>query len=588
MADDNIPTPDEFEAALAELLGSFEQDRALNNAGAAPKKGPGYRQTAEGLEIDIPRPDSRQMPLGEPVVAPWLTNQLADVKDGTGQRFPSGVFEPLAGAAGLAAEMTGVPSIMRGYEHLQDDSGDPWKKAQGVGEIAMGVLPGMAVTRAGAPVVNALMGSAPRAVATMGAAAVPGGVVGAQESRKAADATLSQITPPDYMTRELAEIRRLKAAKQQEFNAVNQKHARSGPETQRQALGTLQADLNTLSTKETEAETRIRDHLAAETERIRKELPFRQRYPGAAETIGGTAAGLSAFLPFASTVKNRLGEAVEGWMMGRAANKADAAFNAGKIPEFAEAQSVLARRAKNLDDKTSGAVYPIMGVQGDKLATQVGLGTVMNFEGGSIPEQVDALAFPPGHPTREAARNALSDPDYYKSRALPAFLWGLGMTGIGAEAGNLVTPSARVPERVRSIVDRGSPQSIEQLNKIAQYQRAVEAAQGAGQTASKAGQQVGAARQLEDAAIWPAPRAHPGTFDPPARSAPPAASQADQKPRLSERIEAQRQQLQIGPETNRRYSPEELPIRQRTKDGRVIYKDPDTGYFANDPRKPRE
>jgi hypothetical protein len=38
MAEDIAPTPDEFEAALTELLGSFEQDRALNNAGAAPKR----------------------------------------------------------------------------------------------------------------------------------------------------------------------------------------------------------------------------------------------------------------------------------------------------------------------------------------------------------------------------------------------------------------------------------------------------------------------------------------------------------------------------------------------------------------------
>ena len=40
MADDIAPTPDEFEAALMELLGSFEQERALNNAGAAPKRVP--------------------------------------------------------------------------------------------------------------------------------------------------------------------------------------------------------------------------------------------------------------------------------------------------------------------------------------------------------------------------------------------------------------------------------------------------------------------------------------------------------------------------------------------------------------------
>ena len=166
MADDIAPTPDEFEAALMELLGSFEQERALNNVGAAPKKSPGYRQTAEGLEIDIPRPDSRQMPLGEPVVAPWLTNQLADVKDGTGQRFPSGVFEPFTGAAALGAELTGVPSIMRGVGHLRDEDGDALTKLQGASEVSMGAVPGLSITRAAAPAVNALAGTIPRYMAT--------------------------------------------------------------------------------------------------------------------------------------------------------------------------------------------------------------------------------------------------------------------------------------------------------------------------------------------------------------------------------------------------------------------------------------
>jgi hypothetical protein len=540
--------------------------------------------TRDLLELLARQPQPR-----EPVVAPWLTQQLEEARAAEGPlhgaRFPSGLFDPLTGAAGLAAELSGVPSIARGVGHLQEEGGDAWKKAQGVGEIAMGAMPGLAVTRAGAPLVNMLMGSAPRAVGTMGAAMVPGGVVSAQDSQKAADAALSQIAPPEYMTKELGELQKQKAAKQQEFNALNQKHAKSGPETQRQALDPLRNDLATLNTKVTEAEGRIRDHLAKETERQRKELPFRQRYPGAAETIGGTAAALSAFLPFASTVKNRLGDALEGVMMGRAANKADKAFNADKLPEFVEAQSALARRAQSLDDKTSGAVYPIMGVQGPKLATQVGLGTLVNFEGGSIPEQVDALAFPPGHKTRERARDELSNPDYYKSRALPAFLWGLGMTGLGTEAGHLMTPGARVPERVRSVVDRGSPESIEQLNKIAQYRQAVEAAKGAGQKA-------GAAQRLEAAASESAPLARPGTSGSQELSARPEIAEGG---RLVDRLLAppQGQQLPAGPsssqqliETLRRgpaNSNKPKTIRVKESDGIVKHRDPETQQYTKSP-----
>jgi hypothetical protein len=80
MAEDIAPTPDEFEAALTELLGSFEQDRALNNAGAAPKRDP------------IPNPKRSWVPevgaggYGMPYMPPMVENRLggAELRSGTG------------------------------------------------------------------------------------------------------------------------------------------------------------------------------------------------------------------------------------------------------------------------------------------------------------------------------------------------------------------------------------------------------------------------------------------------------------------------------------------------------------------------
>jgi hypothetical protein len=195
------------------------------------------------------------------------------------------------------------------------------------------------------------------------------------------------------------------------------------------------------------------------------------------------------------------------------------------------------------------------------------------------------LAFPPGHKTRERARDELSNPDYYKSRALPAFLWGLGMTGLGTEAGHLMTPGARVPERVRSVVDRGSPESIEQLNKIAQYRQAVEAAKGAGQKA-------GAAQRLEAAASETAPLARPGTSGSPSQSARPEIAEGG---RLVDRLLAppQGQQLPAGPsssqqliETLRRgpaNSNKPKTIRVKESDGIVKHRDPETQQYTKSP-----
>lgn len=561
MADEIAPGEvSAFDEALAELQAELARLSPVER-----------RAVVERARSRAPAP----LPLGEPVVAPWLTNQLAEVgESGTpGAAFPHGMFEPFTGAAGLAAEMTGVPSVVRGVGRIADEDSDALQKARGAGEIVLGSIPGLAVVRPAAPVFNALAGSVPRAVGTTMAAMLPASIASAQESKKAADAAVGQVTPPDYMAQELAVLQQQKAAKQQEFNALNQRHAKSGPETQRQALDPLRTDLATLNTKISEAEGRIRDYMAGETEKVRKELPFRQRYPGAAETIGTAAAGLSTFLPFASTVKNRIGHAVEGALLGRAANKANADFAAGKLPEFAEAQRAIGARVQSLDDATSGTTYKVLGAKSGDVAAGVGLGTLLNFEAASIPEQVDALAFPPGHPTRTQARNELSDPDYYKSRLLPAFLWGLGTTGVGSEVGKLVTPGGRVPEAARNVAARGSQQSIDDLERLARYQRAVEAAKGSASSAS-------------------APRL--GTPDQPGgASAPtPLAPVHPARNSLADDTASTQRQLpapEASPSQPRRYTPEELPIRERITGGRIVHRNPagaeKAGKFASDPRK---
>jgi hypothetical protein len=488
----------------------------------------------------------------------------------------------------FGAEMTGVPSVVRGIRHLADENGDGWTKAKGAGEVVLGAMPGLTVVRGAAPVLNALAGTAPRALGTIAAATVPSAVVGAREDSKAADDALSTIRPPEYMTTELEALRTQKTQKQQEFNAVNQRHAKSGPETQRQALDPLRADLADLNQKISDAEGRIRTYMEGETEKARKELPFRQRYPGAAETIGGGAAALSTFLPFASTMKTRIGNAVEGMLQGRAATQANKAFEAGKLPEFVEAQNALGRRIENLDNVTSGVTYNTLGAKPGDVAKGVGLGTLLNFEGASIPEQVDALAFPPGHPTRTRARAELTSPDYYASRALPALLWGVGTTGIGTEAGALLTPGGKVPERAREIVNRGSDKSIADLERIGEYVRARAAAQSGGQQVGVTQRQLGDAQQLEGAASAPAPQARAGTSGQPSQSAAPEAGSTDQ-PRLVDRLPVYRAQAQ-SPATgafSNQPALSEAPYQIKGKDGRKRWHDAETGDFASPPTRKR-
>jgi hypothetical protein len=254
MAEDIAPTPDEFEAAFAELLGSFEQDRALNNAGAAPKKG-------------------RPLPLGEPVVAPWLTNQLDAVKEGTGQRFPSGVFEPIAGAAGLAAEMTGVPSIARGATRLHDTWGedDPYhlNKLSGAAEIAAGAMPGLAMTKAGAPLVSAMFATAPRVGAT-------GAMLGAPAFAEAAMAD----TPAQARDKEIGELRKRIEAAGRKVEEIGQTKYRGKPEEAEASRAGARKPYYDTITKAEERIAKLQADADAETqEREQRGAPIRESLP---------------------------------------------------------------------------------------------------------------------------------------------------------------------------------------------------------------------------------------------------------------------------------------------------------------------
>jgi hypothetical protein len=566
MADELAPVPT-FDSALAELVA------ALQEANPAVT-------TADVVKVMQERPRS-------PVPDYLLQQQregIPNAGDTNTAAWP-GILNALGDSAQFGAELTGIPTMARGVGNITDESGDGWTKAKGAGQVVMGSIPGLAMTGRAAPVLNAVAGTVPRILGTTTAAAVPSVVVGARDDAAAADKALSALQPPDYMTKELADLKAQKATKQTEFNALNQKHAKSGPETQRQALDPLRTDLTNLNTKISEAEERIRTHMAGVTETARKELPFRQRYPGAAEAIGQGAAAASTFIPFASTLKNRLGNAVEGLMMRRAANKAEALYPEN-IPAFAEAQAALGRRADRLDDATSGFAYNKLGAKPGALATQATLGSLLNFEGGSIPEQIDALAFPPGHPTREKARDEISSPDYWKSRAAPAIMWGIGTTGVGTKGAQLASPGGQVPESARNIIKRGSPESIQAIERIARYRQAEQAALNGGRLADDA-------LRLEGAASAPALPAPRGTSGQPSQSAGPVIDVPSRQSLVDRMAEgrnalgepaAQRQLPAPEASANQPAPQPRVVVKSRGKDGVMRHHD-ERGHFTGNPRK---
>ena len=111
----------------------------------------------------------------------WLREQQAMVKEGPLQPGQASMnpLRPVMDTAKLAAEFTGVPAMVRGADNVAQgvEQGDGLRVLAGVGEMGLGALPGASVVRAAAPVMRAVSGTVPRAVATTAALAAPGAML---------------------------------------------------------------------------------------------------------------------------------------------------------------------------------------------------------------------------------------------------------------------------------------------------------------------------------------------------------------------------------------------------------------------------
>jgi hypothetical protein len=127
------------------------------------------------------------------VVPDWLIDQQREAQSAQGPlhgaRFPSGVFEPAA----IAAEATGVPSVVRGVHDIQDENN--LTKAKGAAEIAIGAVPALSAVRRTAPLIDTLFGTAPRAFTSSMALGTP----------QFMDAAMAE-TPAEARAREMSQL----------------------------------------------------------------------------------------------------------------------------------------------------------------------------------------------------------------------------------------------------------------------------------------------------------------------------------------------------------------------------------------------
>lgn len=394
---------------------------------------------------------------------------------------------------GIAAtELTGVPSIMRGGSNVVRgiEERDPARIAGGALEGVIGAAPLGMVARPVAAALKPLTGSVPRFTATsMGAS----GLTSYADDAKAAErnvATRIASDPEvkaiiDKRTAALAEIQRVqedliaknpaiqaleaKRAQQQLLRkATNDKYAKAGPETQKQALAPFDEEIKRINGQIQEISdgalkpykdevTRLAAALGTAEDRARAaymdEATFREKYPGVPMALMAGGLGVAGALPL---MKAGLGRVTDSWKrksIEDATTKTENAFAGG----LSDAETAIAqqRLQRHLDrwDADHGKI-----AGGWNFLANTGKGALLGAEASQLPEQLDYLTNAPGHPAREAAVKQLQNPEYWKERWGPALL-GAGSAIMGHTAAHMIPQNREFLVPAREVASRGAEPS---------------------------------------------------------------------------------------------------------------------------------
>lgn len=349
----------------------------------------------------------------------------------------------------FGAELTGIPSIARGGSNVARgiEEGDPIRGAGGVLEAGIGMVP-----------YAGMLGRIPAAVASQAFKTVPrtAAVLGTSAALNAYpdEAQAAQRNAATFISED-SEVKALQAEKQkamEAFGKINQQHARSGPETQRQALKPYEAELKRINDKLEKAEDRAR-------QQFMDQASFRDKYPGVPGAMFGAGLGLAGGIPLLKGLMERGADrmtrkpAIDNAM--RTAR--DALDGTATNAQAAAAQTILRNKLAAWDESHSG-----VGTAGKYLGA-FGTGAMLGAEASQLPEQIDYITNEPGHPARELAVKQFQNPDYWKERIGPAAI-GAGVGLLGAKVPNIPPRNLEFLTEAREVASRGqAPSAMQQL-----------------------------------------------------------------------------------------------------------------------------
>ncbi len=358
-------------------------------------------------------------------------------------------------ALGTAWDATGIPMMAEGVQQAYRGAteGNALLAAGGAGKTVLGALPGASLVRGARPVVNALAGSVPRAVLTLGGLGALSGAADAGEAARAQQ-------PPDLLPSLMEDRARIQQELQRYTAIKGQNASRPGPkyrEAERQIM-MLEPKLQAIDAQIQEEQRKRSPEYKMELQAKQAKQPFLERYPelsGALPFISMAAAvGLPAFL---KASKNALswnaGPAARLSRSTKTAEREIAAMVPGQ-PAAPSAELAVSKLGERLIEsekfipratEASGKVFgPIV---------LPALGGAAGAEVAMLPDVADWMTLPPG-PERDAAQARALDMATFAKRAAVGAIMGKG----GYEIGARIPARTMDPAAARGVLAVGNKQ----------------------------------------------------------------------------------------------------------------------------------
>jgi hypothetical protein len=340
-------------------------------------------------------------------------------------------------------EATGIPGVVRGAGNVDRGirESDPIRTLGGVGQAALGAMPGASMTKAGIGAIGPLFSTAPRAAATIAATTVP---IAHADDAEAAQTNQQKAIDNNPEVKALRD--QLDAARALRTKA-SLAPGKAYPSTRARELAIETADKTVEEIKEALARA-----TSSVIDDYNTNAPFRERNPGMAQAIMAGGLGVAGGIPLVKGMVdagyNALSR-VPG--IHKAAKNVTTAFESANPATVAQTQDVLRRKIGNYD-AANGPLATARTMGGSALK-----GALAGGEASALPEQIDYVNYSPGQGPHDKAAALFKEPNYYMERIGPA-LQGAGTGILGASIPKII-PKAGL-EEARELAARGAPPSF--------------------------------------------------------------------------------------------------------------------------------